>query len=116
MYAEEVDWCFRCRRAGWAIWQVPAARVVHHAGASSSQFRERSFVALHRSRLRFVDQWHTERHRRWYRHIIRLGMLRATLRAWQDYVRGKGGVDELRRRLLAYGTVTRLLDSNGALS
>ena len=29
LYAEEVDWCFRCHRAGWAIWQVPAARVLH---------------------------------------------------------------------------------------
>jgi N-acetylglucosaminyl-diphospho-decaprenol L-rhamnosyltransferase len=26
MYAEEVDWCYRARRAGWAIWQEPRAR------------------------------------------------------------------------------------------
>src|SRR5205823_12803184 len=47
MYAEEVDWCYRIRRAGWAIWQVPVARVTHVGGAATSQFRQRMLIALY---------------------------------------------------------------------
>lgn len=108
MYAEEVDWCRRCHAAGWAIWQVPAARVVHVGGASSSQFRGRSFVALHRSRLRFVLKWGDARHRRWYGRIIRAGMVWASLQVWRQWARHRMPAGELRAHLLAYGTVLRL--------
>jgi N-acetylglucosaminyl-diphospho-decaprenol L-rhamnosyltransferase len=114
MYAEEVDWCRRCREAGWAIWQVPAARVVHAGGASSSQFRGRSFVALHRSRLRYVRRWNDARHVRRYGRIIRLGMLWATLRTWRRWARGGASAAELRAQLLAYGMVMRLTRTTGA--
>jgi len=53
MYAEEVDWCYRIRQAGWAIWQEPRARVTHVGGAATSQFRSRMLIALYESRLRF---------------------------------------------------------------
>ncbi len=108
MYAEEVDWCYRCREAGWAIWQVPAARVVHVGGASSAQFRSRSFIALHRSRARFERKWRSPAHRRWYSRIIRLGMTWAALGTWRAWWSGAVSRSELRSRLLAYGTVARL--------
>lgn len=114
MYAEEVDWCRSCREAGWAIWQVPSARVVHVGGASSSQFRGRSFVALHRSRLRFVQKWSDARYARWYRRIIKLGMVWATLKVWKLWFSGRGAPGDLRAQLLAYGTVVRLTDQSSA--
>jgi len=36
MYAEDMDLCFKVRRAGHRIYHVPTAEVVHHGGASSS--------------------------------------------------------------------------------
>jgi len=36
MYAEDMDLCFKILRAGFRIYHVPAAEVVHHGGASSS--------------------------------------------------------------------------------
>ncbi len=30
MFYEETEWCWRIRRAGWKIYYVPEARVVHH--------------------------------------------------------------------------------------
>ena len=48
MYAEEVDWCWRMRRAGWPFYCVPSAVVIHHGGASTRQFRSQSFVNLWR--------------------------------------------------------------------
>lgn len=108
MYAEEVDWCYRCRQAGWAIWQVPQAEVVHVAGASSRQFRGRSFVALHRSRFRFFAKHYSAAYQRWNRRLVRLGMVRATLRAWHERLSRRIADDELRSRLLAYGQVFQL--------
>lgn len=37
MYDEDVDWCTRARRAGWGLWLLPAARVLHHGGSSSGR-------------------------------------------------------------------------------
>jgi GT2 family glycosyltransferase len=108
MYSEEVEWCWRIRRACWAIWQVPAARVTHVGGASTSQYRRAMQVALWRSRARFAAEmgpaWRPAAHRA----IVRLGMLRLTLLAWRAYARGAIGRDELRARLLGYGEIGRI--------
>ncbi len=111
MYAEEIDWCYRCREAGWAIWQVPAAHVVHVGGASSSQFRGRSFVALHRARLRYVRKWWTPRRQQIYGWIIRLGLIKASLLVWTRWLRGSTSAEELRAQLAAYNVVTHTLST-----
>jgi len=45
MYAEDMDLCFKILRAGYRIYHVPAAKVVHHGGASSS-VQGSSFAAV----------------------------------------------------------------------
>jgi GT2 family glycosyltransferase len=74
MYAEEVDWCWRMRRAGWPCWCVPSARVVHHAGASSSQFRSQAVRNLWQSRRRLYDRCYGPVKRSAAGGIVRLGM------------------------------------------
>ena len=108
MYAEEVDWCYRIRQAGWAIWQEPRARVTHVGGAATSQFRSRMLIMLYQSRLRFFRKHYSRRFLRWHLRIVRAGMLRATLRDWRDHARGHLGRDELRARLWTYGTISQL--------
>jgi GT2 family glycosyltransferase len=110
MYAEEVDWCYRIRQAGWSIWQEPRARVTHVGGAATSQFRSRMQLALHKSRLRFFRKHYRQSFIRWNTRIVRAGMLRAALLAWRDYARGRLGGDELRARLWTYGEVMRIED------
>lgn len=108
MYAEEVDWCYRVRQAGWAIWQVPQAQVTHVGGAATSQFRSRMLVALYDARRRFFLKHYPAWFLTWHRRIVRAGMLRATLKAWRAYVQGSLSSDELRSRLWAYGEVNRV--------
>ncbi len=108
MYAEEVDWCYRIRCGGWAIWQVPQAHVTHVGGAATSQFRSRMLVALYRSRLRFFRKHYGPRFVRRHTWIVRAGMLRAALLAWRDHARGRLKTDELRARLWAYGNISKL--------
>jgi N-acetylglucosaminyl-diphospho-decaprenol L-rhamnosyltransferase len=105
MYSEEVDWCYRVRASGWAIWQEPRAGVTHLGGAATSQFRSRMQIALYDSRLRFFRKHYSARFVRAHMAIVRIGMLRAAMLAWRDYVRGRLGADELRARLWAYGKI-----------
>ena len=53
MYSEEVDWCLRTKRAGWLVWWVPQASVVHYGGQSSRQASEKMFLQLYRSKVLF---------------------------------------------------------------
>jgi N-acetylglucosaminyl-diphospho-decaprenol L-rhamnosyltransferase len=108
MYAEEVDWCYRIRQAGWSIWQEPRARVTHLGGAATSQFRSKMLVALYESRLRFFRKHYPRGFMRLHRLIVRAGMLRAALLAWRGYARGRMDTDELRGKLWAYGKVFQL--------
>lgn len=52
MYCEEIDWAWRIHDAGWGVYCVPSARVVHLAGKSTRQVHPRSIVNLWTSRLR----------------------------------------------------------------
>ncbi len=36
MYVEEVDLCYRAKKAGWQIWYLPKWSIIHYGGASST--------------------------------------------------------------------------------
>ena len=62
MYAEDIDWCWRARQAGWRVCYVPQAVVVHKIGRSSDQRPVASVVQFHRSmvwfyRKHYARQW-----------------------------------------------------------
>jgi hypothetical protein len=37
IFFNEVDWCLRCKRAGWRIYFTPEIEIVHYGGASTIQ-------------------------------------------------------------------------------
>ena len=51
MYSEEVDLCYRIQRAGWRLYWVPEAEVVHFGGQSSQQAATEMFLNLYRSKI-----------------------------------------------------------------
>lgn len=68
MYGEDLDWCYRLRQAGWAIYYVPHTAIVHFKGESgrAEQMRVRYrfyeamsiFVRKHmQQRFRFFPLW-----------------------------------------------------------
>ena len=105
MYCEEIDWCIRAKSAGWQIYQVPSARVVHHAGQSTGQFREKMLVELHRSRYNLFRKHYSERFVSAHRAITRAGVAREMIRARWMALRGGLSSDELEKRLRAYSTI-----------
>lgn len=48
MYFEDADLCRRCREAGWAVYYLPGAEVLHLTGASSRS-KGRAIWRLHKS-------------------------------------------------------------------
>ena len=64
MYAEETDWCYRFRAAGWKVMFVPSANIIHLGGASSRQVASKMrlqtsgsilyFLKKHKSRWEYV--------------------------------------------------------------
>ncbi len=104
IYCEEIDWALRIKRAGWQIWCVPQAVIVHHEAQSTRQFREAMFVELWRARKRLFEK-HYSRAFRWAAgHIVRAGLANA---ARQMRARGVTQ-DELARRVAAYQQVRAL--------
>lgn len=111
IYAEEMDWQFRLRAAGWPIYCVPAARITHHEGRSTRQFRGPMTVALWRSRLRYYDKHYRPWKRAVARRLIRRGMAAQSRAASAAHHSGQIDAAELQARLDAYRQVVALLSS-----
>ncbi len=105
MYCEEIDWCRRIKQAGWAIWQVPAAQVIHVGGAATGQFRWRMQVALWRARARYMAKFASPAMQRAYRLLVAVGMIRLMGKAWLGYLSGQHDRDTLRSHMLAYSLI-----------
>ncbi len=58
MYTEEVDLCFRLKRAGGQLYWLPQAKVVHYGGQSTRQVAGDMFLHLYLSKLRFFKKHH----------------------------------------------------------
>lgn len=58
MYSEEVDLCQRMRQAGWSIYFVPTACIMHHGGQSSRQAALTMFLQLYRSKILYFRKYH----------------------------------------------------------
>jgi len=57
MYFEETDWCRRAARAGWQIYYLPAAQVIHFEGKSSEQVVAARAIRFQKSKLRYARKY-----------------------------------------------------------
>jgi N-acetylglucosaminyl-diphospho-decaprenol L-rhamnosyltransferase len=53
IYSEEVDMCYRIQRAGWQLYWVPEAKVVHYSGQSTRQVSKEMFLFLYYSKIKY---------------------------------------------------------------
>jgi GT2 family glycosyltransferase len=59
LYAEDVDWCKRCWKAGWRVVFLPTAEAIHYGGASTTKKDPVRFaVTQQRSILRYWRKHH----------------------------------------------------------
>jgi len=108
MYCEEIDWCMRIKRAGWKIYCLPGAEIVHYVGQSTAQLRDQMFVELHRSRYRLYEKHYPSRFRLMARWLVLLGLTYRSLQARWASRCGRLDKDAMQRRLGAYRQVRSL--------
>lgn len=53
IYAEDVDWCYRIKKAGWKVVYYPDAKVLHHIGRATRKIPYKMTYERHRSMWRF---------------------------------------------------------------
>lgn len=47
MYGEDLDWCWRCKAAGFKVWYYPKAVITHYKGSSSKKIPFRALRWFH---------------------------------------------------------------------
>jgi len=70
MYSEEVDYCRRLRDAGWRLYWVPRAEVVHYGGQSTRQVATEMFLQLYAAKLRYFRKHEGRRVGQLYKLIL----------------------------------------------
>lgn len=53
MYAEELDWCYRMKNAGWEVFFTPESEIIHIGGQSSKQIADKRITLLYKGQYRF---------------------------------------------------------------
>ena len=58
IYYNDMDWCYRMKRRGWAVWYVPDARITHYLGSTVGNVNRRFalFRVLHENVLLFYQK------------------------------------------------------------
>jgi len=108
MYCEEIDLCRRIKKAGWEIYCVPTAEIVHLVGQSTQQFRDTMFVALWRSRFLMFEAHESAAFLWCARRLVRLGLWAEARRARVAHRRGEIDTSQLAQRLAAFQEVVEL--------
>ncbi|MFA5339469.1 MAG: glycosyltransferase family 2 protein [Candidatus Omnitrophota bacterium] len=47
MYTEDTDLCYRVKKAGWKVWYLPEAEIIHFGGRSSEQIPYKKEMVMH---------------------------------------------------------------------
>ena len=108
MYVEEIDWCMRVKRAGWEIFCVPGAEIVHYEGQSTRQVRPQMVVALWRSRYILFEKHYSTLYRFAVRQIVRAGMRAQIRRARDALQQGKLDAADASALIEAYRQVIQM--------
>jgi len=107
LFSEEVDWCYRFRRAGRNVLYYPGARVTHVGGTSHGGRMVREIA---RSNLRYMAKHHGERAAERARKVMLAGVV---LRALLHRRRGLRVANREAARWLHSGSAVELLASRG---
>jgi GT2 family glycosyltransferase len=53
LFLEETDWCYRMKKAGWKIYHIPRAEVLHFQGKSAEAEKGKARIEYYRSRYHY---------------------------------------------------------------
>ncbi len=82
MYVEEVDWCYRFRRAGWQVGYCAEAEIIHYGGASASRTTQTQLQRLYASKAHFLARRYGPGTAALFRGAVRLVAVCQAARWW----------------------------------
>jgi GT2 family glycosyltransferase len=53
LFLEETDWCYRIKKAGWKIYHIPQAEILHFQGKSAEAEKGKARIEYYRSRYHY---------------------------------------------------------------
>jgi len=56
LFFEETDWCYRMKNAGWKVYHVPQAKIVHFQGRGAESRKKEAKVEYYASRYQFFNK------------------------------------------------------------
>lgn len=86
LYGEELDWCLRAKRAGWAVAYYPAAQIVHYKGESTKYNSRKAAVEFYRAMYLFHKKHFAKDHSSVTNLLIYSGILLKALSSWRRFL------------------------------
>ena len=108
LYFEEVDLCYRAKKAGWKIYFNPDAKIIHHLAQSTKQNFKKTIFEFYRSNYYYFYKNHSDSALFLLRAIISLGIILRYI-TWtlvKSFLKDKR--KESLERLLAYKHALRI--------
>ena len=75
IYSEEVDLCKRIQQAGWQLYWLPPAEVIHYGAQSTQQVAHEMFLNLYRYKVLYFRKRHGTRSATLYKIILSLASI-----------------------------------------
>lgn len=66
MYFEDVDLCYRLKKAGWEIWFFAGSQIIHHLGQSTKKNKPTMIRSAHKGLYYFWAKHHPQ----WYHRLV----------------------------------------------
>lgn len=84
MYGEELDLCFRAKKAGWSVMYYPHAEIIHYKGECSKFNSRRATLEFYRAMYLFHKKHFAKRHSIIINSIIYIGIFLKALCSWKS--------------------------------
>lgn len=74
MYGEDIDWCWRCKEAGFQVWYYPETQITHYKGSSSKKVPEQAINWFHEAMWIFYQKHYSKKYPAILNLIVWLGI------------------------------------------
>jgi N-acetylglucosaminyl-diphospho-decaprenol L-rhamnosyltransferase len=74
MYAEDLDWAWRAKKAGWKVYYYPEVTVLHYKRQASEQNRRRAQFEFWRAMYIFYNKHYADDTRFWLHYLVLAGL------------------------------------------
>ncbi|AOY75539.1 glycosyltransferase family 2 protein [Clostridium formicaceticum] len=95
MYGEDLDWCYRIKKAGWKIIYYPEAKIIHYKGASNKKKKVKIVYEFHRAMYLFYKKHYNEKYNAFVKGLVYMGIgIKLAISTVVNLFKKRGGHDD----------------------